>query len=300
MPYSKFKANIAEILKREGYITDFDRQGSQGVGKTLEVTLKYGPTVSVPFRAQAASASPACVVTPSPTHCRCRARWPRHRHHLDEPGSADSPECLDRRASAAKSSPTSGERGELNMSSHWQAPDHRPAGVDVKIDGQNFDRQGPQGFTTPTRGSEPITAGRRQRDRLDQAPDDLRPTRAAARPDPHDHGLMVKGVHRGLREEARDRRHRLPRHSQGPQGIEFSLGYSHTITVQPARRHHPRTVEPNQVIVKGIDKQARRPGCRQHPQAAQARSRTRARASSTPASTSAARLERLVSDMSVR
>ena len=36
MPYSKFKANIAEILKREGYIKDF-------TAKEAKVTLKYGP-----------------------------------------------------------------------------------------------------------------------------------------------------------------------------------------------------------------------------------------------------------------
>lgn len=42
MPYSKFKANIAEILKREGFIKDFTAKEAK-VGQTLEVTLKYGP-----------------------------------------------------------------------------------------------------------------------------------------------------------------------------------------------------------------------------------------------------------------
>ena len=42
MPYSKFKANIAEILKREGYIADFTAKEAK-VGQTLEITLKYGP-----------------------------------------------------------------------------------------------------------------------------------------------------------------------------------------------------------------------------------------------------------------
>lgn len=41
MPYSKFKANIAQILKREGYIKDFAAKDAK-VGKDLEVTLKYG------------------------------------------------------------------------------------------------------------------------------------------------------------------------------------------------------------------------------------------------------------------
>ncbi|NBR55358.1 MAG: 30S ribosomal protein S8 [Micrococcales bacterium] len=36
LPYSKLKANIAEILKTEGYVDG-------EVGKTLQVELKYGP-----------------------------------------------------------------------------------------------------------------------------------------------------------------------------------------------------------------------------------------------------------------
>lgn len=43
MPYSKFKASIANILKREGYIEDFAAKEAK-VGQTLEVTLKYGPS----------------------------------------------------------------------------------------------------------------------------------------------------------------------------------------------------------------------------------------------------------------
>lgn len=41
MPYSKFKANIAQILKREGYIKDFASTDAK-VGKDLTITLKYG------------------------------------------------------------------------------------------------------------------------------------------------------------------------------------------------------------------------------------------------------------------
>ncbi|AKV55933.1 30S ribosomal protein S8 [Bifidobacterium actinocoloniiforme DSM 22766] len=42
MPYSKFKAAIAQILKREGYIADFEAKEAR-VGRTLQITLKYGP-----------------------------------------------------------------------------------------------------------------------------------------------------------------------------------------------------------------------------------------------------------------
>jgi small subunit ribosomal protein S8 len=43
LPSSKIKVNIAEILKREGYITDFSVEDAE-VGKKLVVTLKYGPS----------------------------------------------------------------------------------------------------------------------------------------------------------------------------------------------------------------------------------------------------------------
>ena len=41
MPSSKLKANIAEVLKNEGYIADYEVADAQ-VGKTLTMTLKYG------------------------------------------------------------------------------------------------------------------------------------------------------------------------------------------------------------------------------------------------------------------
>ena len=45
MPNSKLKAGVAEILKQEGYITSIDvAEPKEGeVGKTLTITLKYGP-----------------------------------------------------------------------------------------------------------------------------------------------------------------------------------------------------------------------------------------------------------------
>ncbi|HKT04150.1 MAG TPA: 30S ribosomal protein S8 [Rugosimonospora sp.] len=46
MPYSKLKANIAEVLKAEGYIAGWAvQEPAEGtVGKTLLIDLKYGPT----------------------------------------------------------------------------------------------------------------------------------------------------------------------------------------------------------------------------------------------------------------
>jgi small subunit ribosomal protein S8 len=42
LPYSKLKGNIAQILKAEGYIADFQVTDAE-VGKTLTVDLKFGP-----------------------------------------------------------------------------------------------------------------------------------------------------------------------------------------------------------------------------------------------------------------
>jgi small subunit ribosomal protein S8 len=46
MPYSKIKANIAEVLKAEGYVAAWSVQEpeAEAVGKTLVVELKYGPS----------------------------------------------------------------------------------------------------------------------------------------------------------------------------------------------------------------------------------------------------------------
>ncbi|MBT8224604.1 MAG: 30S ribosomal protein S8 [Dactylosporangium sp.] len=45
MPYSKIKANIAEVLKTEGYVTNWSVQEPEAgrIGKTLVVELKFGP-----------------------------------------------------------------------------------------------------------------------------------------------------------------------------------------------------------------------------------------------------------------
>jgi len=42
MPHSKIKVHIAEILQQEGYIGGWDVQAAE-VGKTLVLSLKYGP-----------------------------------------------------------------------------------------------------------------------------------------------------------------------------------------------------------------------------------------------------------------
>jgi len=46
MPYSKIKSHIAEILQQEGYVAGWSVQDATetgGVGRSLVVSLKYGP-----------------------------------------------------------------------------------------------------------------------------------------------------------------------------------------------------------------------------------------------------------------
>ena len=46
MPFSKLKSGVAEILQQEGYITSWkvEEPTEETVGKTLMMTLKFGPT----------------------------------------------------------------------------------------------------------------------------------------------------------------------------------------------------------------------------------------------------------------
>ena len=141
------------------------------------------------------------------------------------------------------------------MASHiGKLPVTIPAGVEVKIDGQSFTAKGakgtdsyeiPEGITAQVEGNEIIVT----------ANDDLRPTRAK-------HGLarsivasMVKGVHDGY-SKSLDIVGTGYRAQMKGKGIEFSLGYSHTITVNPPEGITLELPNPNQVIVKGTDKQA--------------------------------------------
>ena len=93
MPYSKFKANIAEILKREGFIQDFTAKEAR-VGQTLEITLKYGPNGERSIQGIKRISKPGLRLREVRRAAHAVGR-PRHRDHLDELGTAD-PEGMPR------------------------------------------------------------------------------------------------------------------------------------------------------------------------------------------------------------
>ncbi|NEG90142.1 50S ribosomal protein L6 [Bifidobacterium aerophilum] len=141
------------------------------------------------------------------------------------------------------------------MASHiGKLPVAIPAGVEVTIDGQNFSAKGakgsdsyviPEGITAAVEGNEIVLT----------PADDLRPTRAK-------HGLaraivasMVKGVHEGYAKTLQIVGTGYRATLKG-KSIEFALGYSHTITVDPAEGIEFEVPNANTVIVKGTDKQA--------------------------------------------
>ena len=89
LPHSKIKANIAEILKSEGYITDYHTEDAR-VGKSLVVQLKYGPSrersIAGLRRVQARS---ACLREIDQPAAGSRRSWRGDHFHVV--GSEDRP-----------------------------------------------------------------------------------------------------------------------------------------------------------------------------------------------------------------
>ncbi len=181
------------------------------------------------------------------------------------------------------------------MSRIGRLPVAVPAGVDVAIDGQAVTVKGPKGELSARRG--------RRRSRVEKGesglevtrPDDERVSRSL-------HGLtrtlinnMVIGVTEGYEKKLEIVGTGYRVRAKGAD-LEFALGFSHPVIVEPARpasRSPSRAPDP--VRRAGHRQAAGRRGRREHPQDPQARARTRARACATRASRSAARSERLVS-----
>ena len=140
------------------------------------------------------------------------------------------------------------------MSRIGRLPIEIPSGVDITIDGQHVAVKGPKGELALT-VKEPIEARKVENQVIVTRPDDERSSRSL-------HGLsrtlinnLIIGVTQGYQKELEivGTGYRIA--SQG-QGVEFQLGYSHPITVQPPEGI-TFTVEGNtKLVVSGIDKQA--------------------------------------------
>ena len=129
------------------------------------------------------------------------------------------------------------------MASHiGKLPIAVPAGVEITVNGSIFQAKGPKGtdsFELPEGISVSVEDGH-----VTFTPeDDARPTRAK-------HGLarsLAAGiliVGTGYRVVAKGK------------NLEFFLGYSHTINVEAPAGIEFEVVNPNELLVKGIDKQA--------------------------------------------
>lgn len=139
------------------------------------------------------------------------------------------------------------------MSRIGRLPVAIPSGVDVKIDGQTVTIKGPKGELTHT-VVEPITVEQGEGSLNVTRPDDERDSRAR-------HGLtrtlinnMVLGVTEGYvkKLEIVGTGYRV----QNKDGnLEFALGYSHPITVEPPAGITFTVEAPTRFQVEGIDKQ---------------------------------------------
>jgi large subunit ribosomal protein L6 len=151
------------------------------------------------------------------------------------------------------------------MSRIGRLPVSIPSGVDVKVEGQDVSVKGPKGELSLTIPN-PITVEMAEGNLEVKRPDDERDSRSR-------HGLtrslinnMVLGVTEGYEKK-------MEIHGTGYRvaakgsNLEFSLGYSHPITIEA-----PEGIrEPDPLLGAGHRQAAGRRGRGQHPQAAQAR-----------------------------
>jgi large subunit ribosomal protein L6 len=140
------------------------------------------------------------------------------------------------------------------MSRIGKQPIPIPAGVDVSIDGQKVSVKGPKG-TLELAVAEPITVSRNDDGAIVVArPDDERRNRSL-------HGLsrtlvsnLVTGVTQGYTTK-------MEIHGVGyrvqlkGQNLEFALGYSHPVVIQPPEGITFAVETPTKFSISGIDKQ---------------------------------------------
>ena len=140
------------------------------------------------------------------------------------------------------------------MSRIGRLPIDIPGGVTVTVEGQNVTTKGPKGKLSLTVAS-PITVAIEENQVVVTRPDDERNSRSL-------HGLtrtlianQIEGVTQGFSKalEVVGTGYRVA--SKGA-GVEFALGYSHPITVDPPSGITFTVEGNNKLTVSGIDKQA--------------------------------------------
>ena len=142
------------------------------------------------------------------------------------------------------------------MSRIGKLPVSVPSGVDVTIDGQTVTVKGPKGQLSHV-VAEPIAVGRGDDGAIAVTrPDDLRKSKEL-------HGLsrtlianLVTGVTDGYEKKLEIVGVGYRVISKGPTQLEFSLGYSHTITVDAPEGISFNVEAPTRFSVIGIDKQS--------------------------------------------
>jgi len=129
-----------------------------------------------------------------------------------------------------------------------------PAGVTVTVDGQDVTVKGPKGELSLTVAS-PIEAKVEENQVIVTRPDDERASRSL-------HGLTrtlinnnIIGVTQGYEKKLQVVGTGYRVNAKG-QALEFALGYSHSITVEPPQGITFSVEGNDKVIVSGIDKQA--------------------------------------------
>ncbi len=141
------------------------------------------------------------------------------------------------------------------MSRIGRRPISVPSGVEVTIDGRDVTVTGPKGTLQHT-VAEPIEVGRDEDGALHVTrPNEDGPVRAL-------HGLtrallqnMVTGVTDGFRKTLEIVGVGYRVQSTSGNVLELSLGYSHSITVEPPEDLTCRVESPTRLVVEGIDKQ---------------------------------------------
>ncbi len=139
------------------------------------------------------------------------------------------------------------------MSRIGRMPIPVPSGVDVTLDGPHVTVKGPKGTLSHTL-VEPITVQREADELIVTRPDDERDSRAR-------HGLsrtlvanMVEGVTNGYEKTLEIVGVGYRVQAKGS-SLEFALGFSHPVTIDPPEGITFEVQAPTRFVVRGIDKQ---------------------------------------------